>query len=317
MYRSGCLLSDCCNNGKESPIHFSERLIAAADVGVSHKNMGIIIGQCGLCKEQKTLLNSHLIPQSFYKILVNKSLSTSPVLIKGGKENVFVKTSKQVKAHFLCCSCELRLSKHGEDHVLRHTYRDASKFKLQEILNGTRPEFEMDNSLVFSGNKILKIKISQFVHFAAGVFWKASAGKWNFLRTKLSNNQLGMKYEKQFREFLLGLSQFPENAVLTMSVSNEKEPFPIVIFPKYYKYDGYFQHRFYIPGIEFILWVGNLVPESQKNISISHSAGGAFFFECLDNSPLLKETKEYLRNNVGKLRKVTNHALPSHDSNYR
>jgi len=166
---------------------------------------------------------------------------------------------------------------------------------MQEILKGMRPEFEMDNSLVFSGNKILKIKISHFVHFAAAVFWKASAGKWNFLRTKLSNNQLGKKYEKQFREFLLGLSQFPENAVLTMSVSNEKEPFPIVILPQYYKYDGYFQHRFYIPGIEFILWVGNLVPESQKNISISHSAGGALFFECLDNSPLIKETKGYLK----------------------
>ena len=66
-----------------------------------HKNMGIIIGQCGLCKNQKTLLESHLIPKSIYKIVVNKSLSTSPVLIKGGKENVVVKTSNQVKAHFL------------------------------------------------------------------------------------------------------------------------------------------------------------------------------------------------------------------------
>ncbi|MDD5434726.1 MAG: hypothetical protein PH343_04790 [Nitrospira sp.] len=255
-----------------------------------------IIGYCGLCKKQRKLCESHLIPKSIYKIVVNKSLSTSPVLIKGGKEDVSSKTSKQVKAHFLCINCEEILTKHGEDYVLRYTYRDASKFKLQEILNGLKPEFEMDNSLVFSGNKIQKIKICHFVHFAAGVFWKASAGRWNFLNTKLSNNQLGKKYEKQFREFLLGVSQFPENAVLTMSVSNEKEPFPIVIFPQYYKYEGYFQHRFYIPGIEFILWVGNLVPESQKNISISHSAGGAFFFECLDNSPLLNETKGYLRN---------------------
>jgi hypothetical protein len=79
-----------------------------------------------------------------------------------------------------------------------------------------------------------------------------------------------------------------------MSVSNEKKPFPIVIFPRRYKKDGFFEHRFYIPGIEFILWIGNLVPEVHKSISISHSAGGAFFSECLDGSPFIEEAKKHL-----------------------
>lgn len=256
---------------------------------------------CSLCKKQRTLVKSHLIAKSIYKIIANASFSRSPVLTNGQKS---VKTSNQVTSHFLCTSCEGRLSKYGEDHVLRYTYRDASKFRFQEILEGLSPEFKMDNALVFSGNKVPKIKISHFVHFAAGVFWKASAGKWNFLGKQLNNKQLGKKYERQFREFLLGLSQFPENAVLTMSVSNEKEPFPIVIFPRYYKHDGYFQHRFYIPGIEFILWVGNLVPKNQKGISISHSAGGAFFFGTLDNSPLIRDVKQHLKNNAEKLKKT-------------
>ena len=267
--------------------------------------MSKMLDQCGMCKNQKALVESHLIPKSIYKIIVEKSISRSPVSIKGGK---FVKTSNQVKAYFLCSCCEAKLSKYGEDHVLRYTYRDAGKFEFQETLEGIKPEFEMDSALVFSGSKIPKIKISHFVHFAAGVFWKASAGKWKFLGKQLANNQLGKKYENQFREFLLGSSQFPEKAVLTMSVSNEKEPFSIAIFPNYCKHDGYFQHRFYIPGIEFILWVGNIVPKDLKNISISHSAGGAFFYECLDNSPLVKEAKGFLKENVRKLRKVTKSA---------
>lgn len=255
---------------------------------------------CGLCKKNRPLVESHLIPQSIYKIIVNTSLSKSPILAKGNK---FVKTSTQVKSHFLCCSCEGDLSKCGEDHVLRYTYRESSKFRFQQILSGLKPEFKMDNALVFSGNKMPKIKISHFVHFAAGIFWKASAGKWNFLGEQLKSNQLGKKYERQFREFLLGKAQFPQNAVLTMSVSNEKKPFPISIFPNSYKHDGYFQHRFYIPGIEFILWIGNLIPMDQKNISISHPNGGVFFFETLDNSPLIKEAKGFLKNNIQKLTK--------------
>lgn len=91
--------------------------------------------------------------------------------------------------------------------------------------------------------------------------------------------------------------------VLTMSISNENEPFPIVIFPEHEKRDGFFQHRFYILGIEFILWVGNLIPKSIKEISISHTSGGAFFFEHLDNSPLIREAKKHLKNNAEKLRK--------------
>lgn len=263
-------------------------------------HIGKIIGICGLCQKNEPLVNSHLIPKATYRIVVTESRSQNPILLKGEK---VVKTSDQVDAFFLCSVCEGRLSKYGEDHVLRYTYRKPGKFKFQEILENLSPECEIDNALAYSGRKIPKIKIDHFVHFAAGVFWKASAGKWNFLRKPLKNNQLGKKYEEQLRKFLKGNSPFPENVVLTMSVSNEREPFPIVIFPDHEKRDGFFQHRFYIPGIEFILWVGNLVPESIKKISISHILGGAFFFEHLDNSPLIRGAKNYLKNNVEKLRK--------------
>ena len=267
--------------------------------------MNQIIGQCGLCKKQKALMESHLIPKSVYKIVVTKSSSNNPVLVKGGKSK---KTSKQVKSHFLCSCCEKRLSKYGEDHVLKYTYRDTGRFIFQNILEGIVHEREMDGALVFVGSKIPKIKINHFIHFALGVFWKASAGKWKFLGQQLVNNQLGKRYETQFREFLLGTSQFPENAILTVSISNKKEPFPIAIFPIRYKHDGYFQHRFYIPGIEFILWVGNLIPNKNKDISISQPSGGAFFFEDLDKSPLLIKAKQYLKGKTNNF-KMTSKSL--------
>lgn len=161
---------------------------------------------CGLCKENEPV-DSHLIPKATYRIIATKSRSNNPILVKGEK---IVTTSNQVRSSFLCGKCEGRLSEYGEDHVLRYTYRSSGNFKCQEILENLSPEYESDNAMVYLGNKIPEIKINHFVHFAAGVFWKASAGQWNFLREPLRNNQLGNKYEEQLGKFLKGDSLFPE-----------------------------------------------------------------------------------------------------------
>jgi hypothetical protein len=261
------------------------------DIAIVKTPMGKSINICGLCQNNESV-DSHLIPKASYRTVTAKSISNNPVLTIGDKS---VKTSIQVRSHLLCKDCEARLNENGETHVLRYTYEKSGNFKLQEILKKLSPDGKIDNALVYSGSKIPDIKIDHFVHFAAGIFWKASAGKWYLLRKLPDNTQLGNKYEKQLGEFLKGNSLFPKNMALTMSVSNEDEPFPIVIFPKHQKYNGYFQHRFYIPGIEFVLWVGNLIPKNIKEISISNTSGGAFFFVHLDNSPLIRDVKKHLK----------------------
>lgn len=250
--------------------------------------MGKSINICGLCQINKSV-DSHLIPKACYRTIAAKSISNNPVLTTEDKS---VKTSIQIRSHFLCKPCEGRLNKYGEHHVLKYTYEKSGNFKLQEILNKLSPDDKIDNTLIYSGNKIPVIKIDHFVHFAVGIFWKASAGKWNFLRKQRKNNQLGNKYEEQLGKFLKGDSLFPNNMALTMIVSNEDEPFPIVIFPEHEKWNGYFMHRFYIPGIEFTLWVGNLIPKKIKEISISNTSGGAIFFDHSDNSPFIGHYKK-------------------------
>ncbi|MCD4742289.1 MAG: hypothetical protein K8R67_07425 [Desulfobacteraceae bacterium] len=241
---------------------------------------------CGLCKENASV-DSHFIPKATYRIVATKSKSNHPVLIKGNK---IVKTSAQVRSYFLCKDCEGRLNDLGENHVFRYTYKKTGHFKLQKILKKLSPDFKSDSALVYSVNKISKIKIDHFVHFAAGIFWKASAGEWSFLKKTLKNHQLGNMYEEQLGKFLMGDSSFPENMAITMSVSNEREPIPIVIFPWHERRDGFFVHHFYIPGIEFILWAGNLIPKHFKETSISNPLGGAIF---LGNSSITREAKEY------------------------
>lgn len=262
------------------------------------------IEHCGLCKNKKDIVESHLIPKAIYRIIFNESKrAKNPILMKGKNA---VAISKQVKSYFLCECCEGILNKYGEDHVLRYTYRNKNNFKFQNILKALQAEEFIDNAYVYSGNQIPKIKINHFLHFATGVFWKASEGSWMFLGEKLENKRLGAKYGEQFRKYLNGDSNFPKNAVLTMSVSNEKKPFPICIFPDSYKHDGYFQHRFYIPGIQFILWVGKLIPNEIYEVSISHSSGGKIFFESLDNSPLINIAKKIISRNISSTKGLNN-----------
>ncbi len=264
--------------------------------------------KCGLCLKNSDLVESHLIPQSIYKIIVQESLKlNNPLLIKGNKK---LATSKQVKSTFLCPKCEGRLSNFGEDHVLRNIYRKPKEFRLQTILKGLKPIEKVDGSLVYCGNKLPNIKIDHFLHFASGIFWKTSAGKWTFLGEKLNSKTLGNKYEDKFRKYLLGNEKFPENAILTMKVSNEKSPFPVCIFPHANKINGLFHHRFYIPGIEFILRVGNLIPNEQKAFSLSNTSGGLIFFESLDNSNFINAAKKYMKRKrvpLGKLKKLVKH----------
>jgi hypothetical protein len=62
-----------------------------------------IKGQCGLCLKKRDLADSHLIPKSIYKTIVQESVKlNNPILIIGKKK---LATSEQVKAHFLCGEC--------------------------------------------------------------------------------------------------------------------------------------------------------------------------------------------------------------------
>ena len=73
---------------------------------------------------------------------------------------------------------------------------------------------------------------------------------------------LGGQYQEQFRLYLLGKAAFPQNARLVVHTSSEAQSdLMTTIFPCTTRVDGVRRHKFYIPGLLFILFLGKDVPQ--------------------------------------------------------
>ena len=74
-------------------------------------------GQCHLCLQTKELMESHLIPAAFYRLLRTPGeKNPNPVVVNPTFQE---RTSKQVTGRMLCGTCEARFNLGGENWVLR------------------------------------------------------------------------------------------------------------------------------------------------------------------------------------------------------
>ena len=71
------------------------------------------VAPCGLCLEDKCLLDGHLLPAALYKPLRTPKSTRSPDPVMVTKQKSVI-TSHQVKTPFLCAGCEHRLNENGE-----------------------------------------------------------------------------------------------------------------------------------------------------------------------------------------------------------
>ena len=68
---------------------------------------------------------------------------------------------------------------------------------------------------------------------------------------------LGDQYQEQFRLYLLGNATFPQNARIVVHVSTEAQTDLLtIVSPCTTRVDGVRRYKFYIPGVLFILFLG-------------------------------------------------------------
>lgn len=83
---------------------------------------------------------------------------------------------------------------------------------------------------------------------------------------------LGTAYQEQFRLYLLGKAAFPQNARIVVHVSSEAQPdLMTTVFPCTTRVDGVRCHKFYIPGLLFILFLGKDVLQRFDNGALNGS----------------------------------------------
>jgi hypothetical protein len=219
---------------------------------------------CGLCKKEKLLKNSHLMPKSLYRsIRKSSSNGDQDIILCREYNNTSAYTDYQVKKYFLCEDCEEKLNKFGENIVCPECYHGPEKFilldKIKEVEGDKDEQGEKWINPVISGN----LNWAAYLYFSVSILWRASAGDWSDGLASYKNS-LGKRYQEDMRLYLLGESEFPENIYVGVYADNDIDICHLMLFPQIVKKVGYHHHVFYIPGVKFSLIIGSHINEVKK-----------------------------------------------------
>lgn len=202
------------------------------------------------------------MPAAAYKLSRNPSRKNPhPMVVTKGSASI---SSRQVADRFLCGDCEQRLSKGGEAYVLGQCARLTS-FKLRALLETATPVAVDEKYRLYNAAELLGSRVDQYLYFGASVFWRAAARPWTFDGQNLARLSLGA-YEEELRQYLLQQAPFPGNGRLFLHVWSDQRIDFTTIPPSSYRVEGARRHKFCIPGITFILFLG-------REVSRTHDAG--------------------------------------------
>lgn len=267
---------------------------------------------CKLCLELKNLRDSHLLPKSLYRIVCTGERNTNPVIMT---PEAALQTSKQVRDYLLCDDCELRFNRGGEKYVLDNCFRGEGKFRLRKTLEAHEPKFKIDAGFVYDVSAIQGVDASKILYFAASIFWRASVHRWRTGMRTLDSVSLGDKYEEQFRQYLMGEEEFPCRATVWTAISRSVNPDNVAFVPTKGRQEGYFCHRFSIPGIVFFMYVGKMVPQLFLNMGLPK--GGLVYVVDHADSIVRRDSMEVLKTAkpLGRLLKTGNSSREKSDPN--
>lgn len=221
-----------------------------------------IFGRCRLCFEEAPLQDSHFIPQAAYRLVRGGGRNPHPIVVQ--TDNA-VQTSVQMRKHLLCGECEQRLHRLGEDTFFRLCYRGPGKFRLLDALRANKPLLTDHKRDVYVIDDSLVTDFEQVGYFGTSLFWKSSVHAWNDGNRPVPSIPLGV-YEEQFRQFLVGIEPFPEDAALVIEVSDEANRLiQMVGTPGTLKHPTNYLHWIHLCGVRFNLFVGQRMPARLKN----------------------------------------------------
>ena len=231
-----------------------------------------MIGTCKLClREGVELQRRHLLSAAVYRILRDERVSPNPNPVLITPEGR-VQSNQQQWAHLLCRSCEALLSREGEDWVFRYGMKQDGSFALAELLRRARPSVGTvgEHTRLYEAALIPEINAAAITHFAIGIFWKASVYGWN-TDGSVPVNLTG--YGDQFRRFLLGEAEFPNDAVLAVLVREGGSIDRLTHTPAGSAGPDISTYQFPIPGFSFVLTIGRDISERVSQYCFVRGVG--------------------------------------------
>lgn len=220
---------------------------------------GLLKDICPLCLIEKPLIESHLTSKGIYPLVRGEANDT--ILLNS---RVIMHTSRQTKDLLLCQECDNSLSKNGENWIIPKLARPDGQFPLLDILEKLPPDAEKKEFKIYYTAKNLSIDVHKIVHFAMGIFWKASVHSWagHGYTPKI---ELG-PYRDNVRVFLRENAPFPANVSLTVFIAPRDRALTTIGEPCRGKARTYRNFAFYVPGIQFVLYAGKQITNEIKQL---------------------------------------------------
>lgn len=219
-------------------------------------------GVCKLCRNEESLVSSHFFPASLYQYCRQAELS--PIKIGDG---AVYPTDRQTQAYLLCRSCEDVLSAGGETWVGPRLATWERTFPLFDLLSARPPDYDEDGVKIFFANRDPEIKVEKLLHFAMGIFWKASVHSWT-AASKAPRIELG-PYSNEIGGWLREQRQFPKHVYLSLAVATPKAAQITLLEPYRTVATGWHSYMFHVPGLLFMLDIGKTVETASRWMSLN------------------------------------------------
>jgi hypothetical protein len=169
--------------------------------------------------------------------------------------------------------------------MFANALRPDGSFALASALGRYIPILTAQQPAVTSAYRaceIPEINVAAFAYFAASIFWRASIHNWR--STADGDVRLG-PYNEEFRQYLAGQANFPDNAALFVCVRPQNSPInALVQYPtRMRRVEGVQVYAFTMPGIAFNLFIGKVMPGYVSRLCFVHGVGNPLlaseFFE--------------------------------------
>ena len=235
---------------------------------------------CRLCKKNRKLLKSHIIPEFIYKPLYDELHRFHALSDDKQKNNR--QLQKGVRDMLLCSDCETLLSKYE---------RYASS-----IFNGNKSVFmEKKGNLIF----VKGLNYKEFKLFSLSILWRAGISQLHMF----SQVQLG-HHEEKLRQMILnddpGCSQDYPFFISPLLHEGKEQP-SLIVSPTWTRIDGHYSYRFVFGGMAWIFVVSNHnLPDPLQKAVLSKNGNMTMIEWQLSNMPFIVAFAQELKNQ-GKL----------------
>ncbi len=235
---------------------------------------------CALCKLNTDLKESHFIPAALYRLISKENIKDgfSPDHISVSPAGT-MQTSRQITCKLLCGNCEQQFSERGEKIIINECFRGESNFLLREKLRRQTPTWSDQSRSLFAATSMQHINVDAYRYFAASIFWRGSSGHWTAPGHNEWRGSLGLRYEEEFRRFLLDEIPFPQQALLAFFIANEEKPLGYSSVTSKHRNHGFHTHKFHIPGIEVRMFLGSKIDRNISFLFDEWSTNSIFFLE--------------------------------------